>query len=118
MGHDTCRLYVSPPCHHLIAADALVRISLFTVSVGALHTAPTYRRLGLGSIVVGQLANIVRTQLAANPLTSQLLRNSGGDGPKFRMHAECQAFNSVAMDWFCGLGYEKVVDNTWVMIEF
>ncbi|KAJ9104498.1 hypothetical protein QFC21_001994 [Naganishia friedmannii] len=79
----------------------------------ALHTASSYRRLGLGSLVVSELADVVRTHLAANALTSGLLRNG-----TFRMHAECEAYNSVTMQWFCGLGYEKVVDNTWVMIEF
>lgn len=83
------------------------------VSIGALHTAPAYRKKGLAALVVAHMeAHTIRRAIASNPLAASVLKDS------FWCHAECEAYNVVAMNWFCSLGFEKVIDNTWTMIHF
>jgi ribosomal protein S18 acetylase RimI-like enzyme len=83
------------------------------VSIGALHTAPAYRKKGLAALVVAHMeVHSIRRAIASNPLAASVLKGS------FLCHAECEAYNVVAMKWFCGLGFEKVIDNTWTMINF
>lgn len=82
------------------------------VSIGALHTAPAYRKKGLAAIVVAQMTNEIRSAISANKLAIAALQDA------FWVHAECEAYNVVAMKWFCSLGFEKVIDNTWTQIEF
>lgn len=86
---------------------------VYLVSIGALHTAPAYRKKGLAAVVVAQIGGYtIRNAISRNPLAFSVLKDN------FWVHAECEAYNVVAMNWFCSLGFEKVIDNTWTMIEF
>lgn len=80
------------------------------VSVGALHTAPAYRKRGLAPVVVAELGNSIRRALAENRLTSEVMKDS------FWVHADSEADNVVAIKWFCSLGFVSSIDNTWTRI--
>lgn len=56
--------------------------------------------------------HVIRSAIAGNPLATSVLKDT------YWCHAECEAYNVVAMKWFCSLGFEKVVDNTWTMINY
>lgn len=86
-------------------------ISFLSVSIGALHTAPAYRKKGLGAIVVAELGNKLREALSKNSLSSAVLKDA------FYVHADTEAWNVTAIKWFCSLGYQSCIDNTWTRIE-
>jgi hypothetical protein len=82
------------------------------VSIRALHTAPAYHKESLAVLVAHMEAHAIRRAISSTPIAAGVLKDS------FWCHADCEAYNVVAMNWFCGLGFEKVIDNTWTMVDF